>query len=196
MRFVRKAEVAMIIQDDVTALLAQVSLPPEHRLLRGASDAAIATFEQECGFALPPEQRGWLRLCNGALAGPGGLLGINPDPPWLDIGVLYRLIPQWLDNRWIPVADDGCGNYYVLDAGGPTSESHPVYFIDHERGYDAPAYRVASGLWQFLWFLLTSELERGSGIRPKWPFDHHYVLEHDPEIGAAPCAVPLPWDAR
>lgn len=111
---------------------------------------------------------------NGAIAGPGLLLGADTDNPDLDISFNQSLWPEWPEQRWLPVATDGVGNAYVV-----TSDEDP----------GSLAYVGASSLVHFLVFLLDKEL----GER-RWPFDADYVTEQDPAITSAPGA-PLPWAA-
>jgi hypothetical protein len=63
-------------------------------------------LEQELGFRIPLAYRTWLSLCNGVIA----------TPELLDVAFILSLHPQWRRARWIPIAGDGCGNQYVLDA--------------------------------------------------------------------------------
>jgi hypothetical protein len=98
--------------------------------------------------------------------------------------------PSWKDKGWIPVAGDGCGNYYVLATRGSGVETakRPIYFVDTSMDREKPAYVVASDLWHFLRFILRDELGRDY-----WPFKKYRVLEEDPDLEEAPGA-PKPWD--
>jgi hypothetical protein len=95
--------------------------------------------------------------------------------------------PHWRDHQWLPIAADGCGNYYMLV---PESSTHHIYFIDAIRGYDLLDFACSSDLWKFLWFLFKYDLEE-----TKWPFDRDEVLCRDPGIVNCKLA-PLPWDAE
>jgi hypothetical protein len=88
-------------------------------------------------------------------------------------------MPERRDRGWVPVANDGSGDHYVVDAGSGT-----VYFVD-QADYDVAAYAAASGLPAFLEFLLEGEL----GER-RWPFDASYVLDRDPALAGV---TPSPW---
>lgn len=100
---------------------------------------------------------------------------------------------------WIKVADDGFGDPYVLDTSTKIGDTHPIYFIDHETYEGDVDYVVASGLWTFLRFLLTDDLEsqeaieRGVSRDKFWPFDAARVLAEDPALieykGTAPLAL-------
>ncbi len=153
----------------------------------GASEDQIHTLTEQLGFEVPEELRMWLRMCNAPPIGPGGLFGISPDNPSLDIAAHLALCPGWRDNQWIPIAGDGNGNYYVL--AGHTDFGRPIFFVDHEIDLARPAYVVASDLWHFLRFLLREE----QGIR-YWPFDKQQVLADDPLLQSYSNA-PWPWEA-
>lgn len=184
----------------------------------GASEDALSRAGQRLGFPLPDQLARWLRICNGSYLGPGGLLGIETVTDFLDLehtlASVSRLWPEWRVRRWIPVAGDGCGDYYVLDASaGKPWPSGAVFFVDHED-FDRLAYVVASALPRFLCFLFDEELqarprrlepapsdgadwraELHAQIRaepPSWPFHREYVLERDPDLASFPAAL-LPW---
>ena len=177
----------MSLEEELKQLVFQVPSPPNEQLPRGATEEAVSAFEGRTGLAVPARLREWLRFINGPCIGPGGLLGIGTHRSSLDIEEVLRWYPRWRDNGWIPVAADGCGNYYVLN----TKESgSAVYFVDTALDADHLAYVVGSNLWRFLWFILKAE----SGARD-WPFSKEYVLSHDPDI--ARCAsAPVPWEAE
>lgn len=71
------------------------------------------------GAAAGGQLRQFLGVCNGVRIGPGGFYGVRPDDLDRD---LLDLLGQW-DEWWeapgrLPVAGDGCGNYYVITPGG------------------------------------------------------------------------------
>ncbi len=170
--------------------------------IKPASQKDIREFETEYGSKLPAELAEWVNMYNGATVNPGGIYGLN------DILSLYKSVnPSWLAKGWIPIASDGCGDYYVLDTNIfiPTSGTHPVYFVD-QSNYDKPAYVVASGLWRFLKFLLDREI-LDQALSPEvrmdataqnpeshWPFNKAHVLQVDPEMVDYQGSVPLPWE--
>jgi len=151
----------------------------------GATKETLCGFVDRTGLVVPEPLAEWLRDVNGARIGPGGVLGIRPDDPYCDIETILHGYPEWVPNGWIPVAGDGCGNYYVL---GPDCGMHPICFINTSSDYLKPAYLVASGIWPFLRFLFDYEI----GER-RWPFSRAYVIAHDP--GITSCSVArMPWD--
>jgi hypothetical protein len=175
----------MNLVEQVRHLASRVPSPPNEPLPKGVSDDVISAFELRIGLAVPASLRELLQFVNGPCIGPRGLLGIATLRSSLDIEDVLQRYPHWRENCWIPVAGDGCGNYYVLNAN---ESNAPVYLVDTALDADHLAYAVGSSLWRFLWFLLNREL--GS---KGWPFSKDYVLSHDPEI--AKCAfAPAPWD--
>lgn len=178
----------MTIQEEIMDLLHRVPKPPGYTLPAGIDLSEISHFEARTKIALPENLCRWLTLCNGPLVGPGGIFGIRTSTPSLDLEALLRLFPIWKSLQWVPVAGDGCGSYYVLDNSHHTINSYPIYFVDHEGGYEVPAYVVASDLWHFLRFLLANEI-----YESKWPFDKPYVTAQDPAIIELEGLVPFPW---
>jgi hypothetical protein len=87
---------------------------PEDADVDGASPQELEELEQRLGHPLPGQLADWLRICRGAAIGPGGFFGNRPDRPSLDIPAYLDLFPEWAGKSWLPVAGDGCGNYYVL----------------------------------------------------------------------------------
>jgi cell wall assembly regulator SMI1 len=174
--------------DDVLDLLERVERPPSPRPVSGASDEQLAGLRRTLGFEPPAELLAWLRVCNGVIAGPGGLYGADPPEDFLDIAV--TLHPGWRENRWIPVAGDGTGNQYVLDASRQHFDGDAVYFVDVMEDPDALSYAVASSLEQLFRFLLLSDL----GDR-RWPFDKAHVSTADPALLAVTPPNLLPWNA-
>jgi cell wall assembly regulator SMI1 len=171
----------------IGGLLRKVPQPPEQSLPAGASDGALSEFEKRVGFTLPPQMGDLLRLTNGPCVGPGGVFGVRPALDYLDIEALYESYPAWIERRWVPVAGDGCGNYYVAI---PHDGGWPVVFIDTMEDAEAPAFVVASGVLRFVVALLEKELG-GEG----WPFNEQKVRSSDPDIARFAGALTLPWMA-
>jgi hypothetical protein len=106
----------------------------------------------------------------------GGIFGICPLNEYLDTEGRFHRRPRFKDEGWIPTAADGSGNVCVLATRSTTRSGHPIYFCDHEQSYDA-TFVVASGLWQFLRFLLRREM--GADY---WPYERDRVLAEDPGL--------------
>jgi len=103
---------------DLRRLVAGADRAPEDDPPEGASAAELARLSDRLGRSLPPLLRSWLSICRGAAIGPGGVFGQRPDRPGLDMVSIRDLSPEWQSLGWLPVAGDGCGNYYVLTEGG------------------------------------------------------------------------------
>jgi hypothetical protein len=95
-----------------------------------------------------------LTICNGAHIGPGGLFGQRPDEPYLDLPSVSGLFPGWAARGWIPVAGDGCGNYYVLLADGS------VGFVDTMSDLDAVDEATHADLFAFIESILAGDQTR------------------------------------
>jgi hypothetical protein len=105
----------------VLDLLAEVERPPSPRPVSGATDEQLDALRRALTFEPEEDLASWLRTCNGVIAGPGGIYGVDPPEDFLDIDGVMELFPGWRENRWIPVAGDGTGNHYVWTRAGATS---------------------------------------------------------------------------
>jgi len=182
------------LKGQVREILDLVPREPGTLLPQGATEQEIAEFEHVMRFSLPVELKDWLSSCNGPCVGPGGLYGIAPAPRWLTIEDHWEPMPEWKVRGWIPVAGDGVGNQYILDSHSGSGDQHPIYFLDHEASLLQPVYIVASNLWQFLRFLLQTELDQAQGKRAVWPFQEAVVLTADPGLEQYRNRVPFPWE--
>ncbi|GAA4609211.1 cell wall assembly regulator SMI1 [Actinoplanes octamycinicus] len=162
-------------------LVRQIPLPPELRDLTGADDSRVAAIAARYDRQLPEEYVRWLRVCDGSYAGPGGIFGVRDA---LDVLGFH---PDWAGRGWLPVAGDGCGNYYVLDLSREHIDRDAVYFVDTMAG-EGLTYLVASSFLRFLRFLLEGEL----GER-RWPFRAGHVSAEDPEVLLLRDEELFPW---
>jgi hypothetical protein len=103
------------------------------------------------GVTYPPQLADLLALCNGARIGPGGLFGQRPEEPGIDAPSYLELFPEWTAKGWIPIAGDGCGNYYVLLADGS------VGFVDTISDPDALDGRRHADLFGFVESILVDD---------------------------------------
>lgn len=177
----------MLDADRIKTLLSKVPSPPGERLPEGTTDAEIHSFVDRTGISVPDDLAAWMKLSNGPCVGPGGLFGIRTQRSHLDIESCLDIFPSWRHQKWIPVAGDGCGNYYVVPTQGEFGDGFPVLFIDMSLADDSPAFIVASDMGHFLESLLETELGDRS-----WPFDERAVVERDPNILSFR-DVKLPW---
>ena len=182
-------ELNINLQREVEVLLREVPGPPGEPIPAGASPRELDDLETGRGFRIPPLLRIWLATSNGPCVGPGGIVGINTKRRIQDVAIVLDRHPPWKEDWWIPVAGDGCGDYYVVATRNEFGPGEPVLFIDTHEDPATPNYIVASNVWQFLRFLFLDELDR-----TKWPFDETEVVAADPEILSF-SGVTLPWDA-
>lgn len=175
----------MPVPAEIQELCRAVAWPPDETRVDPATDQQIESAEKYIGILFPTEWREFLRFLNGPCIGPGGILGIETKRPALDLRYVLDFYRDWKDQLWIPIAGDGCGNFYVLAICNDGTT--PVCFIDTIAAPNTLAFVVSSDLWHFLVFILSKELgEKG------WPFLSEYVLRNDPKL--AECAVaPMPW---
>ncbi len=87
----------------------------------------------------------------------GGVLGHRPDRTWLDLPSVLDLFSRWRENPWLPVAGDGCGNYYVLTPSGE------IDFVDTISDPDSLEQISAPDLPTFTDRLLSSEQRSDEG---------------------------------
>jgi hypothetical protein len=136
-------------------LVAGAIRAPDDEPPRGAGPAELDDLQARLGCGIPPPLRAWLSVCRGARIGPGGLFGPRPDAPSLDMAWMRDLYPQWAESGLLPVAGDGCGNYYVL------AEDGTVGFVDTMKDPDHIDRRVAGNLLSFMTSLLASDQDPG-----------------------------------
>ncbi len=172
--------------DEVLKAVRLSKLPPGEVLPGGATADQLQRLEQKLGFRLPSEFASWLAACNGPCVGSGGVAGFETRRKSQDIELILANYPLWKERRWLPVAGDGSGNYYLLINEGA---GRPVAFFDTMEDDQAPAFVVASNLWSFLLFFIEKELGRSG-----WPFDREKVLGSDPDILNYE-GLRLPWNA-
>lgn len=171
--------------------------------LQGASPVAgttpkeITDFERWLGLPLPEQLRSWLLFCNGARdLLPAGYYGIGKSRSDWDIDASWVLTTQWPEFRkleWFPVADDGCGDFWVLPLRG---DRHPVIFVDHEDDMDKGKYVAGSDLDHFLEMILERQIlhHRDFDWSDRWPSDEEFVRARDPNIGPYEGVLPM-WEA-
>ena len=144
--------------DEVLDLLRRAPRPPEDGpdLPAGATVDAIESFEQRTGLSLTDEHRAWLATCDGVMAGPGGLYGIDPHHDSLRIEDQLRSWPMLHEAGWIPLAGDGCGDVYAVVSEPGAADRGTVVFVDAAEPTE-PVPRSPS-VWTFLVELLRTVL--------------------------------------
>jgi hypothetical protein len=174
-----------------TDLLTVVPRPPEMTRVPVATDFDIQRLQNAFEFELPKALLAWLRACNGAPLGPGGLLGSSLERPSDDILSARGLVAAYMPANFLPVATDGCGNLYVIRLGGDPARSNPVYFAEVRSEPFALEYTSASSLEHFYYLFLKSDTQKDG-----WPFSEQYTLLADPGMRASAeeLGAPHPWE--
>lgn len=147
---------------------------------------------------MPDDLRRWFKISNGAFVGTVPVYGVHPFSSPLSMERRLEIYPEWREKSWIPISDDGCGNYYVLPTRGEFGDGFPVVFVEAVVDPREPGYVVASDLGHFLIFLMESELALMNSdptelVRSPWPFDELKVVRDDPAILNF-FDLRLPWD--
>jgi SMI1 / KNR4 family (SUKH-1) len=136
-------------------LIAGAVRAPEDDPPRGARPEELDCLQERLGGSLSPVLRAWLSVCRGARIGPGGVFGASPDMPDVDMARRRDLCPEWPELGWLPVAGDGCGNYYVLLGNGT------VGFVDTMKDPGQVDRQVAGDLLSFMTDLLAQDQHAG-----------------------------------
>ncbi|REK10795.1 MAG: SMI1/KNR4 family protein [Planctomycetota bacterium] len=161
------------------------------------SEAEIDAFEGRMGFPVPDDLREWLGSVNGAFVGTVVSFGVRTSEPFLDMESILNIFTSWREKKWLPVGNDGCGNYYVMITQGEYGEGFPIVFVEAVVDHQTPRYIVASDLGHFLIFLaedeLESELSDELEIGPSAWFDKQKVTHDDPAILRFH-GIALPWE--
>ena len=91
----------------------------------------LAKFEQKAGFTFPEEYRVFIKRFG---AGDIGTITVLSPDPESDF-TLWKGEEPFEKTTWIPVVDDGKGNYYgfVVESGTCSKE---VWFADQDLGYE------------------------------------------------------------
>ncbi|MBA4020489.1 MAG: hypothetical protein C0483_25290 [Pirellula sp.] len=161
----------------------------------GATRAQIEECEERVGVEFPKEMREWLAISNGPRVARCDFYGTERD--YFKFDDVYEIFPEWTEREWIPILNDGCGNYWVMVTQEEFGEGRPIVFVKPISDREAAAYIVASDLEHFLEFVLEKEIlspELGDFEDTYWPFDQDKVLAKDPDLLSFR-DVPLPWDA-
>jgi cell wall assembly regulator SMI1 len=171
--------------DAIRRELALATLPPLETLPAGLSEGEIQHAEARLGRGLPAAFRAWLKIANGPCIGPGGFFGFNTSRPGLDVERLLQRHEAWGTRGWLPVAGDGCGNFYITLN---ESSDPPIGFVE-AVGDDRLSFVVASRMTLFIRLLL----EKQRGVLPRWPFEPGVVLKLDPQLAELERQWRLPW---
>jgi len=162
-------------------------IEPEPRIEPATTVETIQWIERELGISIPPSLKEWWQHCNGFSFTYGNAYGVNTEDPGGDIRGIYRLdgLDAWRQRNWIPVADDGCGNYYLL-VRDEIADLFPVCFVEMLEDPFSLHYAASSGIHHFLWGFVSTSVGRD------WPFNRSEALALDPDLARVQVA-PLPW---
>jgi hypothetical protein len=161
--------------------------PPEYEP-GPATLEEIRRFEADNGMVLSKDVIDWMLMTNGIFRGPAGLNGVSG---YMSIGVegAFTQFPEWKSRNWFPLAEDGCGNFWVSYPIDRYPDRRPVGFVNTVLNTHRIQYIVASSAWHFLYFLLTEDSREDD----RWPGDRDYVVELDPMILTFP-ELTTPWN--
>ena len=178
----------------------------EIKVSKGISETTRNIFCQSLPFDPPSDCLEWLAICNGIKGSfIQTLLGYKSIIETLNI---YE---EWKKFQYFPLADDGCGGYYLTIPIKRKSEIFfPVIYVDPTQSdieQGSYSYITASSIPVFLDLFLKANQyhlqmlfekgfinEIGNASPPDfwWPFDKNLVVQNDPEITTFNIA--LPWE--
>lgn len=156
-----------------------------HKEIKPIQSCDVIAFENKHHFSLPPSLVSWLHFSNGSILG-GGIFGINNGVESLQMEDHLQNNPAMKTGNCLPVAGDGCGNYFVINLDSTCNLYEAVFFWDSTSEIQNPLYIVASDFNHLLFFLIEQE----KGVE-SWPFQQEYVLLHDSAL--AKFEDYLPW---
>lgn len=151
---------------------------------------SLLRFEAEAGFSAPADWVKWLQICNGCPLNEdfwvSSFYGIWDRPiRQLDLDASRMLrqpyFTEWRRLQRTPIADDGCGDYYLLGQPFPGGPPCAVVFWDQSNHYHEFEYVVATDLWVFLRAVL-EHLDSKKG----WPFNKRTLFSIDPAMASIP----------
>lgn len=143
----------------------------------------IQSLEHLAAHQIPAEYAQWLEEFDGATIHTVNVFGLRGS------GKLFDQQSDYLNQGWLNIANDGCGNYYVMALDGRFHLPCPILFVDSYAELD-DAFIVASDFCSFLQGLLAN-----AEGQFHWPFDKKTTLQLDPELAFAK-NVRFPWDSE
>ncbi len=178
----------------IRELLAKAVLPRGKPAPTGISADELKAFSKRTGIQVPRPLAEWLEIANGACVSAGGLFGIYTKRKHVLTGIeeIYDLHPEWKQRGWIPLASDGCGNYYIMPTAQEFGRGWPVFLFDMAEAPEGSRYIVASNIWKFLlWYL---EMSISDEYLSGWLFDRDQATQRDPDLETFE-GLAMPWDA-
>ena len=137
----------------------------------------------------------WLAGCRGPFLVSQPIVGFGATKRPGDF-FHYRDIleshPDWVDFGWVPIASDGCGNFYIYPLKTGDEHYRPIFLVYAESPTE-PSQVVASNLLRFILRLLRSELtDFDESIEDDidYVFSEEEIRANDPEaVGMEPPPV-------
>ena len=174
----------------VQKLLAEATIDKGGNIPRRGSTEEGKEVSEFMGAEIPRELGAWIKMCVGPVEMKNVLVGFSMFDDERNVYHFQSILKDnefWRKKKWIPIACDRFGNYYLMPIDDQFGELRPVFFIDMMEDSTSPQYAVSSHLFYFLQFLLEEEL--GSEY---WPFEKNAVLAVDPNLSLVD-GVALPW---
>lgn len=162
------------------------SLPRPVPEINGLPREQVEAYSQQIGISFPGELVDWLCLVNGVYVDAQALIGIGAFKGW-SMEDFYTSHPRWLEKKYIPVALDGSGDYFVIVTNQEYGPGSPVVFMD-QADLEKPAYIVASSFEIFVREFIRKEKMGGA-----WPFNPEAVSRIDPKVFDFK-NIALPWE--
>lgn len=132
----------------------------DHGVLAPAiASHVLAEAAQDVGFELPGVFVQWLLFANGCTVTHGGLFGLKSPRPLRDLLPELSFHSHWRSKRLLPVAWDGFGNVYTLDASSTVGGA--VCFFELASSANEPDHRAAESFEGFLAHFFTEEARNG-----------------------------------
>jgi hypothetical protein len=133
----------------------------------------------------------WVSISTGPIPISQPLMGFSVDQNQNDSNHYKNVLstyPEWRRRKWVPIAGDGCGNYYLYPLMNDFNNRRPIFLVDVSKSTITPYCAVASHLFHFLVRLLESELNRED-----YAFTRDKVLRQDVKIQQI-SSLAMPWD--
>jgi len=123
----------------------------------------------------------WIMICRGPVLLRSPLVGFgwenSKNEPFHYRDILDGY-PEWATLKWVPIANDGCGNYYVFPLTESFQGLRPVFSVYVSEDTTKLAEVVASNLLIFVKRLIAAELYE----EEEDPFTREAIIQHDPAV--------------
>ena len=96
-----------------------------------ASAEEVLEYEHTSGIAFPPEYVHIVRTFGPGQFGFAEVFSVRPGEWYIDV---HRATAPGLPQNFVPISDNGCGDFYGFLVRNGRCESSLV-FADHEEGY-------------------------------------------------------------